>query len=430
MLAMKEMKLLPLAVIVLLITCIGSSSLASPARGEEPSLLHQTSQSEALPGTDATTNEETSYFTWVEPPVPDFLSSYMDTTMWWIDTICVVDGKAYYRANDEYGRGAFIYTLDELLCEDPTLTYAPVDSKSGTTYQVSTSTRSIQVDFADRSSVERLKALTPQFGGFKRFSKDYFADFGNTVLFHLDVDIPDRHTATADNLRRWLVGLVNERLVELAVRHEALGEEAPDQQALNKWMYHGDIRDTKALGRFASRKSFALHKMEYGEDNSDYPPSLFNDLSLRLVSSNGKYYSYQKYTHINTGGVHGYYTEEIVSFVPQANEAIDWHWLFKPGCDEAVLALFYDVVNHDAYYKEWVDADSQAAIRNHFEASREGQGNGSNLLPQPGLTDKGVIFSFQPYDISGFAAGCFHFTIPYKNLKPYLTSRAIELLNL
>ena len=310
------------------------------------------------------------------------------------------------------------------------MTYGPVDTKSGTTYRVSTSTRSIQVDFADRSSVERLKTLTPQFGGFKRFSKDYFADFGNTVLFHLDIDIPQPPTATSDNLRRWLVGLVNERLVELAVRHEAIAGEAPDPQAIDHWKYQGDIRDTEALGRFASRKSFAIHKQEYGEDNRDYPPSLFNDLSLRLVSSNGQYYSYQRYTHIHTGGAHGYYTEEIVSYVPQANEAIDWHWLFKPGSDEAVLALFYGVVNQDAHYKAWVEADTPAAIRNHFEASRAGQGNGSNHLPQPGLTDQGVIFSFQPYNLSGLAAGCFHFTIPYKHVKPYLTSRAIELLNL
>ena len=41
-----------------------------------------------------------------------------------------------------------------------------------------------------------------------------------------------------------------------------------------------------------------------------------------------------------------------------------------------------------------------------------------DLLPRTGLTDKGVIFSFQPYNICGFAAGCFHFTIPYKDLKP------------
>ena len=66
--------------------------------------------------------------------------------------------------------------------------------------------------------------------------------------------------------------MVNERLVELAVRHEAIAGEAPDPQAIDHWKYQGDIRDTEALGRFASRKSFAIHKQEYGEDNRDYPP--------------------------------------------------------------------------------------------------------------------------------------------------------------
>jgi hypothetical protein len=45
-------------------------------------------------------------------------------------------------------------------------------------------------------------------------------------------------------------------------------------------------------------------------------------------------------------------------------------------------------------------------------------------LPQPGLSENGMVFSYQPYEISCFAAGTFHFTIPYERLVPYLTARA------
>ena len=37
--------------------------------------------------------------------------------------------------------------------------------------------------------------------------------------------------------------------------------------------------------------------------------------------------------------------------------------------------------------------------------------------------DDGFVFSFQPYDISCFAAGTFHFTIPYKKARHFLTPR-------
>lgn len=46
---------------------------------------------------------------------------------------------------------------------------------------------------------------------------------------------------------------------------------------------------------------------------------------------------------------------------------------------------------------------------------------------EPYLTEKGVTFVYQPYEISYYAAGKPEFTIPYDAIKPYLTAQAIEL---
>ena len=46
------------------------------------------------------------------------------------------------------------------------------------------------------------------------------------------------------------------------------------------------------------------------------------------------------------------------------------------------------------------------------------------FLPNPALTDEGVVFSYQPYEIACFAAGMYHFTIPYNRLMDYLTDEA------
>ena len=46
---------------------------------------------------------------------------------------------------------------------------------------------------------------------------------------------------------------------------------------------------------------------------------------------------------------------------------------------------------------------------------------------EPYLTEKGVTFIYQPYEISYYAAGKPEFTIPYDAIKPYLTAQAIEL---
>ena len=59
---------------------------------------------------------------------------------------------------------------------------------------------------------------------------------------------------------------------------------------------------------------------------------------------------------------------------------------------------------------------------------RESLSSDRLLVPRPGLGEKGVVFSFQPYELSGFADGTFHFTLPYQDLKPYLTDEAKQLL--
>ena len=46
------------------------------------------------------------------------------------------------------------------------------------------------------------------------------------------------------------------------------------------------------------------------------------------------------------------------------------------------------------------------------------------FMPNPALSDEGVVFSYQPYEIAGFAAGMYHFTIPYNLLRDYLTDEA------
>lgn len=425
------MKLLPLVIIILFIIGAGSASFASYIQDDLALDLDSSADTEVMDvfDTDGNTDEAASSSHRGEPPVPDFLAHYMDSTWWGIDTICVVNGKAYLLGYDEYGRTCVIFTDDELLCEDPTLDYDSVASNLKTTFQVSTITSTITVDFADRNSVAQLKTLMPQFENMNRFRKDYFSDCGMMVLYHMDIDVPKHKTASDEKLCKWLVKLVNQYLNfsgEMSLLLEA------DRRLYNKQhkTYKGSIRDTNALGRFASKRYFALKKLEYGDDRMEYPVVLNQAFSLRLVSSNGKYFSYQQCTYDYSGGAHGYFTQEIFSFVPSSNEEIDWNWLFKPNCRDAVLDLFYHVVQKNSKYKRFENTNSIAEIRENFEVRFDVQNNGYTFLSQPGLTDEGVMFSFQPYELSCFAAGCFHFTIPYKDLKPYMTAKAIQLLNL
>ena len=43
--------------------------------------------------------------------------------------------------------------------------------------------------------------------------------------------------------------------------------------------------------------------------------------------------------------------------------------------------------------------------------------------PRPALTNRGVVFSYQPYEIAAFSEGVRHFVIPYNQLKLKINSR-------
>lgn len=419
---MNKMKYLSIVIMLLFVGANSISLFSSTVNGGR----------EIMPIYDSVTpqddDDEPTFF-WEEPPVPDFLSNYADSTSWLIDTICVVNNKAYYYASDEYGKTAFIYSLDEPLCQDPSLRYDTLSTGSKTKFRVSTSYKSMIVDFSNSESIKSLKSFVPKHDNTVHFCKDYFSELGNMMSFRLEIDYPKELNSYANNVRRWLVSMIND---EFYYDQENEDLKAAVTKMQGKWTYNGDIRDISAIGRFASGRFFLVNKLEYGNDKLNYPSQLVNTLSFRLVSTNGKYLSYQKCYYAYYGGAHGEYTQNVVSFDPKRNETIDWKYLFRQGCEDAILFLFLNVVKESSAFSWNENLKTIADVKPIFEDYKMGDKGDDDAqpFPTPGLTDTGVVFSFQPYEIGSFSEGCFHFTIPYQTLKPFLTQKAKELLNM
>lgn len=360
---------------------------------------------------------------WEEPELPPFMTNYMDSVNWYADTICVANGQVYYFAQDEQGRMNVIYTNEGILCEDPALWYNDFDTVSTTKFSINTAAKTVVVDFAQPQTIKNLQHLMPHFTQARRFTKDYFIDFANLCLYHFDIDYPIGNTTDDDNVCRWLANTVSDSY--WFTKYE---KNYKKQKRINRARYEDSLHDVEALGQFAADKYFSLKKAEHDVPEDDELWYLYSSLSLRLVSTNGRYWSFQKQHHEYNCGMHGYFTEEIVSFDPATNQEIDWKYLFVPKCEEEVIDLFYKAVEKNSRFNFWGYPDDLEAIKRHFHANALKLHKGHIVLPQPGLSDDGVVFSYQPYEISGWAQGTFHFTIPYEELKPYLTAKAKALL--
>lgn len=219
---------------------------------------------------------------------------------------------------------------------------------------------------------------------FYRYKKERLAEFSNGVRFSFSCDFPDSSVPHAKEIRWWL------------------GKKAIDALTSDE-SYQRKIINDNLLEKYVSGLYFSSKKGEYSKLGKDHPFSEFFELNLQSVKYSSHYVTYQILTHEYGGGAHGYYTERFISYDYVHNQEIDYQYLFKKGCEEDILKVLVDEARKDSHYQEW----KPELCLSHF-----------------GLSSKGVVFSFQPYEISCFAAGTFHFVVPYKRLKPFLSDKA------
>ena len=243
---------------------------------------------------------------------------------------------------------------------------------------------------------------------FYRYKKERHADFSSRFHYNLSVDFPKSFVKDNHAIRTWLA--------EKVVRSVS-----------DDMTYNGNIYSDQQIEKYVTNLYFAIKKEEYASDDTTYYPiEAFIELNLQARVSNNRYVTYQEFTHEYDGGVHGYYTERLVTFDHVHKQEIDNKYLFLDNSIDSIVGLLMDEAKKTPHYWEW-----KPDIKRHvFVTDEHDNPTGEIMLPQPGLAEDGLVFSFQPYEISCFAAGTFHFTIPYNRLRPYLSDKAKWCLNM
>ena len=353
------------------------------------------------------------------PMLPSFVRRQLPYADWEPTTVCTIGRRSYFTAYETFSRLHTLYDRDRILVADPTLRLDSFAHANEHKFYVSVVGDTRLVDFADRNSLQALDGLGRKLPGVTRFRLDTVAQVGQKdVFFGLEVDFPRPFVPHAERIGRWLAGKMMEPHAyeryspSLDTYH--IGYK---KQADGHWHYEGNIYAHKRLARCASDVYFTLTRREQYGDEEEMPAFLFSVLSLRAGTVSDRFVSYRFFTHSYGGGAHGYYTERLTSFDPVNNREIDYDYLFKPGVEEEMLTILKEEARKTSQYKEW-EPDIDQGI---FITDRDGNRTGEYDFPRPGLTETGIVFSFQPYDISCFAAGAFHFTIPYERLRDLLT---------
>ena len=365
-------------------------------------------------------NDTTEVYEYVSPVIPSFIKDRFGDAYWWADTICVVGNKAFLLANSEYWKPSVIYNEDRIITYAPMLTIDSFGSGCKYKFYVSIVGKTMLVDFSDASSLRALSSLSKELPSFKNYSFDSTADYNERVSYYITVDFPKSSISHANEIGRWLVDKI------AASQH--LNEAVPPLNAMligytkrskGGWKYKGDINDHRKITQCAASVYFALMKSEWGTIEEDYPSCLYSVLNLHARVFNNRFVTYQQFTYEYDGGVHGYFTERLISFDHVHKQEIDYNYLFKPESEKELLDILLEEAKKNYKYWEWDPQITKSIVI----TNENGKPTGDYSFPRPGLSDEGIVFSFLPYEISCFAAGTFHFTIPYKSVQHLLTPR-------
>lgn len=316
----------------------------------------------------------------------------------YLDTLCMIDGKYIYVGTADCFRTRGIFMGEKLLLEDPMLDYPWGRDGFVESCKIGILGKVLHVDFRDSASIAQLSALGKIHPEVNRFQRDTLADFGRNIQFLLTVDFPQSSHEKAKEIERWLMD----------IGYDSMSVDDTLAIAINKdeWV---DI----LAGKF-------FQDVHLEDSLADlYPSAMYKVLDLRDRIFTDKYVTYQKYTHNYLGGAHGYYTERLVSYDYIHKESMDWNYLFKEQYHEKVWQLLCETVNENEKYRICYADDDLEDVESRLKEAHKYKDE-----MELGLGDKGVIFSYQPYEIGSFADGTFHFTISYEKLTPYLTDKA------
>lgn len=356
----------------------------------------------------------------VQIDLPESLSTIIEGASWSGEHFCTAGDRTFYLAEDEYKLTSVLCTSNQVLVEDPSLDYVHLGEEERP-YLITVGEKSVMVDFADPKSVIRLMALNRgTLSGFKRKQWRNVAEFSDKVMCPLEIDVPTSSVAGSRHISRWIANYAIARkcgFAQVAV--------SPPTYFTNEWRnnstYKAGYDDWDAVNEYLTEHYLDYIVREYGKNDEEYPTGVYSCLSLRARYFTSHYVTYQMTEREYGAGAHGYSDVELVSYDHVNHQEIGWKYVFKPGSEEQVLKLLAKIAETDEQFVYYDAADFWKGVQ---FLDDENKPDGKILLPQPALTPAGVSVSFQPYDIVGYSAGCFHLMVPYNLLKPYLTDRA------
>lgn len=195
--------------------------------------------------------------------------------------------------------------------------------------------------------------------------------------------------------------------------------------------FDGDPNDGQQLVSVYGEGEWNNLKDEYkdlvadGEGDWMEDVSFYTDVDIRKVYETEKVVTYITTTDTYLGGAHGMQSQTGVTFRKSDGRRFGYDMMrqllseeFYQETKEGLRTYFKEAgadAQTDAELKDWLLTDDDINSLSHPKAD-------------PYMTEKGVEFLYQPYEIAPYAAGMPSFTLSYQDIKPFLTIGAQKMV--
>ena len=238
---------------------------------------------------------------------------------------------------------------------------------------------------------------------------------GNDLQCLIKVDYPTEPTEFAKQVRQ----ILNHELT-LQYLATVSGEEGKYTG------YQGDLANGKAIIEKYTQDNFQYLKQQLKDIKGVDPRANINmsyEIRLTKKAETDSYVTYNTFAYAFLGGAHGSTTDYSYNIVKSSGKVLtetvdttktkDLQPLLRKGI------LSYLNTNNEG------EAITDSTLNDYLFIEK-------GIIPIPAhtpyLAKDGVHFIYQQYEIGPYAMGMVSFTIPYADIKPYLTEEALHLL--
>lgn len=196
--------------------------------------------------------------------------------------------------------------------------------------------------------------------------------------------------------------------------------------------YADDLEDGQQLVDYYGnklKKELSDAKQEDIDANNgdeDYINGFYRLYNIKKAYDSEHFITYVVEGGIFLNGAHGTESHYGVTFRKSDGRRFSTDMMFN-----MYSAEFYDMIKNGLmdYFNEYSDApvNTDEDLKEYILTDDD-----VNYLPMPRhapyITDKGFVFTYQPYEISFYAAGMPTFTVPVSKMKPFLSQTALKML--